>query len=97
MINRLNIKNFGLASGITFAISYLGCIFTMLVLPHEMTIRFFNSVLHGIDVESVVRWDVPFAETLIGFSLTFVLGVLFGTLFAASYNVGILKTTDSAD
>ena len=97
MIDKLDIKRFGLATGSTFALAYAGCVLVMFTVPHETTIRFFNSLMHGIDVEPVIRWDIPFVETLLGFAQTFILGWLFGALLAAVYNTGLRGAAGNAE
>jgi len=42
--------------------------------------------MHGVDVTSIMRWDMPWWETALGVIETFVLGWLFGGLIAGCYN-----------
>lgn len=93
MTARLNIKRFGLATATTFAIAYAGCVFVMFTVPRDVTIRFFNSLMHGVDVEPIIRWDVPLIDTALGIVQTFILGWFFGALLAAVYNVGASAET----
>lgn len=86
-MNNFSIGRFGLAFGIACAVIYLGCAFLMLVLPHEAAIAFFNSLMHGIDVSTIMRWDMPWWEMCLGVIQTFILGWFFGTLIASIYNV----------
>ena len=58
----------------------------MLTAGQEGTITFFNSLLHGIDISSVIRMDVPLLETLIGIVQTFVIGWFIGASIAVFYN-----------
>lgn len=85
----LSIKKLGLAVGSTGAIFYLGCMILMLVAGTKGTALLFNSLLHGLDVEPVIRMGVPFGETVIGLVLTFILGGIAGALIALIYNSGI--------
>lgn len=85
-MNRINIKKFGFAVGLTGAIIYLGCMVVMLTAGREGTIDFFNSLLHGLDITSIIRMDVPLWEAGIGIVQTFILGWLVGALIAAFYN-----------
>lgn len=78
----------GLGIGGAGAVFYVGCAVIMAVLPHELTIRFFNSLMHGFDVSTVMRWDIPLLETLIGIAATFVLGGIFGGIVGGIYNLG---------
>lgn len=83
----LDIKRFGFATGSTLALLYAACIVLMLTVPQELTVQFFNSLLHGWDVSPLMRWDVPWWEALLGIVETFILGWLFGALFSAFYNL----------
>lgn len=86
IMNQINVKKFGLALGLTGALLYLGCMVLMLTVGHEGTVKFFNSLLHGLDVSSIIRMDVPLWEACIGIVQTFVLGWLIGACVAAFYN-----------
>ena len=84
---QIHVKRFGFACGITGVILYLGCILLMATVGKDGTIIFFNSLLHGIDVSSVIKMDVPVTEALMGIAQTFILGSLIGACMAAFYNV----------
>lgn len=86
-MNRINIKKYGLAFGLTGALLYFGCVIVMLLLGHDSTVLFFNSLLHGIDVSSIIRMNISPVEALIGLVETFILGWLVGACVAAIYNV----------
>lgn len=85
----INVKKFGLACGLTGVLLYLGCIALMLTVGHEGTITFFNSLLHGLDVTSIVRMDVPWWEAVIGIIETFILAWLIGACVAGFYNAAM--------
>lgn len=86
-MNTIDVKRFGFAVAIPSALSYLGCVFVMLTVPHETAVRFFNSLMHGVDFTTIMRWDMPWWETILGVIGIFVLGWLFGALIACCYNV----------
>ena len=86
MNNTINIKKFGLSLGLTLTLLYVGCIIVMGTVGHEGTIKFFNSLLHGLDVTSIIRNKIPFEEVCIGIVETFILGWLIGATIAAIYN-----------
>ena len=88
-MNYINVKKFGFAVGSTGAILYLGCMLVMFLAGREGTIRFFNSLLHGLDVSSVIRIDMPLWEAVIGIIETFILGWLVGACVAAIYNATV--------
>lgn len=90
MRNGLDVPRAGLALGTGLAVAYVGCVFVMLTVPHDTAIQFFNSILHGIDVSSIMRWDMPWWETVIGVLEVFILGWLFGALMAAVYNFSLV-------
>lgn len=85
-MNRLSIPRFGFAVAVACAIAYLGCVFVMVTVPQDVAIRFFNSLMHGVDVTTIMRWDMPLWETVLGVVEIFVLGWLFGALIAGCYN-----------
>lgn len=91
-MNSLSIGRFGLAFGIACAVIYLGCALVMLVLPQQTVIAFFNSLMHGLDVTNIMRWDMPWWQMCLGVIQTFILGWFFGTLIAAIYNVSAGRT-----
>jgi len=88
-MNRINIKKLGFAIGSTGALIYLGCMIVIATAGHEGTIKFFNSLLHGLDITSIIRMDIPLWEVLIGIVETFVIGWLIGAAIAAFYNAQI--------
>ena len=90
-MNRINVKKFGFAFGLTGALVYLGCMVVMATVGQEGSIVFFNSLLHGLDSTSIIRVDVPLLEALFGVIQTFILGWLIGACIAAFYNAQ-LKT-----
>lgn len=56
IMQTLSLRRLGFALGAGFALVYLGCVFVMLTAPKEAAIRFFNSILHGVDVTTIMRW-----------------------------------------
>lgn len=86
-MNRLSIGRFGLALGTASAFIYLGCVIVMLILPRGTVVAFFNTLMHGIDVEPLMRWDMPWWEACLGVLQTFILAWFFGTFVASIYNV----------
>lgn len=85
-MQRLDIKQFGSAVGTTLALLYLGCALVMAVAGRDAAIAFFNSLLHGVDVTSIIRMDLPLWEAAVGLVETFILGWLSGAAVAAIYN-----------
>ena len=83
----INIKRFGFAWGATATLLYLGCVFVMAVLGKEGSIDFFNRLLHGIDVASIIRMNMPLSEMFMGLAETFILGWLIGATIASLCNL----------
>lgn len=88
-MKHINIRKFGLACGTTGALLYLGCMILMITVGHGGTVAFFNSLLHGLDVTTIIRHDIPVWEAAIGITETFILGWLVGACVAAIYNSSI--------
>jgi hypothetical protein len=86
-INTISIKRMGFALGATSAMLYLGCVFVMLTVPQPAVVAFFNSMMHGWDVEPIMRWDMPWWEAIVGVVEVFILGWLVGAVIAVLYNV----------
>lgn len=85
-MNKLSIPRFGFAVAVACTISYVGCVFVMMTVSQKVAIRFFNSLMHGVDVSPIMRWDMPVWETGLGIVEIFVLGWLFGAVIAGCYN-----------
>ena len=90
-MNHISIRKLGLAFGITGALLYFGCAVVMLTLGHDSTVKFFNSLLHGLDVSSIIRMDIPLVEVLFGLVQTFIISWLIGACIAGIYNVSFNK------
>ncbi len=82
----LKVKKLGMAFGLTGALLYLGCIILMVTVGHAGTVKFLNSLLHGLDTSSIIRMDVPLQEAVMGLVETFILAWLVGASVAAFYN-----------
>lgn len=85
----INIKRLGAALGITSAFLYLGCVFVMWTVGKGTSILFFNSLMHGIDVTSIIRTEMPWWEMAMGLVEIFILGWLTGATMASIYNFGL--------
>jgi hypothetical protein len=92
IMHALSIKRFGFALGAVSALLYLGCVFVMLTVPNEVVIRFFNSLMHGVDVAPIMRWDMPWWEAIIGVLEIFILGWFVGAAVAMFYNLATPST-----
>jgi hypothetical protein len=90
-MNTINIKRFAIAVGLTSVLLYVGCILVMVMAGREGTIFFFNSLLHGIDISSIVNMKPSLLVTLLGMIETFILGSLVGVSIAVIYNFSAKK------
>lgn len=91
-MNRIHIKKFGFACGITGALLYAGCVIVMVSVGREGTIQFFNSLLHGIDTTPVIRMNMSLTEAVMGILEVFVISWLAGASVAAIYNFMIRRS-----
>ena len=88
---QINIRKFGLAFGFTGLLLYLGCMLLMITVGHDGTVIFFNTLLHGLDVSSIVRMNVPLREAFLGIVQTFIIAYLVGACIAGIYNFSISR------
>jgi hypothetical protein len=86
-MNTLSPTRFGFALAVASALAYLGCVMVMATVPQDVAVRFFNSIMHGVNVEPIMRWDMPWWEMVIGVLEIFILGWLFGAVMAVFYNL----------
>ena len=90
-MNRIHTRKSGLAFATTGTLLYFGCAVVMLTLGHDSTVKFFNSLLHGLDVASIIRMDIPLVEVLTGLVQTFIISWLIGACIAGIYNISFNK------
>ena len=87
----INIKKLGMTTGLTGALLYLGCMVVMITVGREGSVKFFNGLLHGLDVSTIIRMDIPLWEACLGIVQTFILSWLIGACIASLYNWQIKK------
>jgi len=90
-MDSINVKKLGFSFGLTFAFLYLGCVIVMSAVNREAAVFFFNSLMHGIDVDSILRTRMPLYEMVIGIVEIFILGWLIGASIASIYNLSFKK------
>jgi hypothetical protein len=90
---RLNPRRLGFGFGATGVVFYLGCMLTMATVPRDKAVIFFNSLLHGLNVETILQTSVPAGEVVLGLITTFILGWFAGVLIATFYNL-VPRTTE---
>ena len=88
-MQKLSPLRFGISIGVVGAAFYIACMAFMATASTESVVWFSNSLLHGVDIESVMRESIPFDQSLVGILSTFVGGLIFGILSASIYNVGL--------
>ena len=93
----IKVKKLGLAVGLTCAILHLGCALVVAITSREQAILFFNTLLHGLDVSSILRTQISTAEMVYGVIQIFVLGWLVGATIASIYNFNFIKNTNTQD
>jgi len=91
IMKTINIRRFGMACGLTSALLYLGCVFVMWSAGKEGSILFFNSLMHGIDVTTIIRTHMPWWEMVMGLVEIFIIGWLTGATVASIYNFRLGK------
>jgi len=64
----------------------------MAFLGKAESVRFFNSLIHGVDFGPIVRASMPPMEMVIGLFEVFILGWLLGATVASLYNLGAKNT-----
>ena len=82
-------KRLGLAFALTAAWFYVGCVLALTAAPHAIAIIFFNSLLHGVDVTSILRTSMSIPEMIFGFITTFILAWFAGAMVAVFYNFSV--------
>ena len=83
----ISVRRFAFALATVVTVLYAGCALVMAVVPRSAALRFFNRLMHGIDVEPIARWEMSLGEMAVGLIETFILGWLIGAAFAWLYNV----------
>jgi hypothetical protein len=86
-MQKLSPIRFGVALGIAGSVFYLACMVFMATAPSDAVTWFSNSLLHGVDIKSIMRESVPVLQSLVGIASTFVGGWIFGWLTATIYNI----------
>lgn len=85
-MEELNFKRLGISFGLTGMLLYLGCMILMVLVGKTGTVGFFNNVLHGLDVEPIVKMNISLGSSLLGIVYTFVIGWCIGAAVAGFYN-----------
>lgn len=88
-MNTLSIRRFGFALGSACALTYLACACVMSYVSREATIRFFNRILHGLDVTPILASKMTLGGVIAGVIEVFVLGWLFGAILGCFYNISV--------
>ena len=89
---RLSPLGLGFGLGSTWVVFYLGCMLTMATVPRDKAVFFFNSLLHGLNVEPILKTSIPGSEVLMGLTTTFIMGWFAGVLIAGFYNLVICSS-----
>ncbi|REJ76289.1 MAG: hypothetical protein DWQ47_11815 [Acidobacteria bacterium] len=89
MNQSLDVGRFGFAFAGTGLLLYLGCTLVLVLVGRDSAILFFNSILHGIDVSTIIRMEMPMWEGIIGIVETYIIGWLIGASVASIYNLSL--------
>ncbi|MFH1299742.1 MAG: DUF5676 family membrane protein [Planctomycetota bacterium] len=89
---RLSPTRLGWAFGATGVVFYLGCMLTMAIVPREKVVVLFNGLLHGFNVDPILKTGVPVGEVVLGLISTFILGWIAGVFIGGIYNLGVRKS-----
>ena len=92
----INVKRFGLAVGLTLLFLRLGCVIVVTATSREQAVAFFNTLLHGLDVSSILRTEMSAQEMIYGLIQIFILGWLAGASIAAIYNFHFMRFDNKA-
>jgi hypothetical protein len=95
-MQKLSPLRFGVAIGAAGTLFYAACMVFMATVPMETVTWFSNSLLHGVDIKSIMRESVPLPQTIVGILSTFVGGLIFGSLSACLYNFGLKPKSSDA-
>ena len=85
-MNYIDVRKFGLATGLTELLLYIGCTLIMLIVGHDGSVKLFNIMLHGLDVSTIMSMDLSPKKELLGMVATFILACLIGLSIGAIYN-----------
>lgn len=88
-MNKLDVGRFGFAFAGTGLLLYVGCTLVLVILGHDASIWFFNSLFHGMDFSSIIRVNMPVWEGIIGLIETYIIGWLIGATIASFYNFSL--------
>ncbi len=89
---KLHTGKFALGTASAGLLFYLSCLIFMSLAGHDFTIWIFNALLHGLDVQSILRDRVPMGQTLAGLLLTAVIFGGIGFTTSLIYNYLITKS-----
>ena len=92
----INVKKFGLAVGLTLFFLRLGCVIVVAATSREQAVAFFNTLLHGLDVGSILRTGMSAKEMFYGLIQIFVLGWISGASIASIYNFHFMRFDNKA-
>lgn len=92
----INVKKLGLSFGLTFAFLHVLCVSVVSFASRETTIMFFNTLLHGLDVTTVLRTEMSALEMIYGFFQIFILGYFLGASIASIYNFHFMRFDNKA-
>ena len=86
-MNTLNPRQVGAALAATMSILYAACALLITVVPKNIAITFYNSLMHTIDVTTILGNAPTIGEFIIGLICIAIISWLVGATFAILYNI----------
>lgn len=87
-MNRIKTNKFGIAVGSTFALLYLACIISVMIVGKDGIIFVMNTIFHVIDITPLIKTTISLSSMIIGLFEIFIIGWLIGVTIASIYNIG---------
>ena len=82
----LNPNKIGLSLSLTFGALYILCFVLFAVIPKEWVIALANSLMHGIDVSTIVTQTKSIGSVILGLISWLFIGFASGYIFSMVYN-----------
>ena len=86
-MNPLNPRHIGATLAATLSILYIACTLLIAIVPKEKAVSFYNSLIHTIDVSTILGDAPTIGDFFLGLLSIAAIGWLIGATFAAIYNL----------
>lgn len=88
-MNKISVKRFAFAWGITGTLLYIGHMLLVLTVGSEITLSFLYNALYGLDVTKISHLDILLWKISLGMTETFFQGGITGGCIALIYNISL--------